>query len=70
MLMVSHASNIRRLVEEYGKPQVESIEKGTNVQLSFFTEWCGWCAEWKKNKGKQAQAKKQDKTEKVNGVRK
>lgn len=51
ILMAADPSNIQRLVAEYATTQTQWIENGTNVQLSFFTEWCGWCAEWRKTKG-------------------
>ena len=53
LLMLNDRSNIKRLVEEYGKTQIQVIENGTNVQAAFFTEWCGWCMQWKNATGKQ-----------------
>jgi hypothetical protein len=58
MLMQQKQSNMKRLVQEYGKTQLEVIENGTSVQSSFFTEWCGWSMQWKKGSGKQDQAEK------------
>jgi hypothetical protein len=69
MLMLDDTSNMRKLVEEYGKTQVEVIESGTSVQPSFFTDWCAWSMQWKKGSGKKDQGKKkgsgqQDQSEK------
>jgi DNA polymerase phi len=71
-LMTVDTAHIRKLVLQYGDTQIESIENGTNVQLLFFTEWSGWCAEWKKSRGKQEklQKKSMGKKARTNGVEK
>ncbi|KIW03118.1 uncharacterized protein PV09_05761 [Verruconis gallopava] len=62
MLMLSDRTNIRRLIDEYGKTQVQVVENGTNVQTSFFTEWCGWCMQWKHRADRQNEKNKKEAT--------
>lgn len=49
LLMLADKTNLKRLIEEYGKTQLEVIENGTPVQPAFFAEWCGWTMQWKKS---------------------
>lgn len=65
ILMAADATNITKLIQEYATTQTQWMENAANVQLTFFTEWCGWCAEWKKHKGGKAESKAV-----VNGVTK